>query len=265
MPKVAEVKIHFWDKTRFYPLEDSSDFKKGDIVIINTEHGLEKGEVLGVHKKSKGLDLEKEKIVRLARGEDISIIRKHESKKEKILEKAIKKAKEFKLPIKIVDVSFTICDKKIIFAFTADGRVDFRELVRKLSRDFQKAIRMQQIGSRDEAKREGGVGGCGRPICCASFLRNLESITTDMARTQQIVRQGNQRITGVCGRLMCCLAFEEEQYKELVKNMPEIGEEIKTKEGTGFVIDRNILKQTVIAEVSKGNEKTKFEIPISEL
>ncbi len=265
MSKIAEVKIHFWDKPRFYRVEGIEKLVKGDTVIVKTEHGLEAGEVLTVHKRSKGFTVEKEKISRKATQKDLEVITCHSAKEAEILEKARKRTRELKLPIKIIDVSFTVSGNKLIFAFIAEGRVDFRELVKRLSKDFQRLIRMQQIGSRDEAKESGGIGICGRSLCCASFLKNIESITTDMARTQQIIRQGNQRITGVCGRLMCCLAFEEEQYLELAKNMPGIGEEVKTREGRGEVVDRNILKQTVTVEIPKKDEKIKIEIPVLEL
>lgn len=265
MTRVAEVKIHFWEKPRFYPIKKALILSKGDAVILETEYGLEMGEVLNILDSASNLNLEKEKILRKAKEKDLKIINCYDLKKEDALKKARKRARECKLPIKIIDASFTACGKKIIFVFIADGRVDFRNLVRFLSKDFQKGIRMQQVGSRDEVKKSGDIGVCGRRICCGSFLKNLESITTNMARTQQIVKQGNQRITGICGRLMCCLAFEEKQYGELSEKMPEVGEEVETKEGRGTVIDRNILKQTVVVEILKDKNKVKTEIPVSEL
>lgn len=265
MALIAKVKTHFWDKFRFYPLQNIKNLQKGDIIIVKTEHGLEKAEVFNIQESAKEIEFEKNKIVRKASNEDLKVIARFESKKEETLKKAKKRVGESKMPIKIIDASFTFCGSKVIFAFISEERIDFRELVKRLSRDFQKGVRMQQVGSRDEAREKGGVGICGRSLCCISFLQNMESITTDMARTQQIIKQGSQRITGVCGRLMCCLAFEEEQYREMAKNMPEIGEKVKTKEGSGIVVNRNILKQTVMVEVQKDKDRIKIEIPVAEL
>ena len=155
--------------------------------------------------------------------------------------------------MKLVDIRVSIDGSGILVVFAAEGRVDFRELVRNLSCIFHRSIKMHQIGSRDEARKIGGCGICGRELCCMRFPGNLPSITTEMARIQKISHRGSERISGACGRLMCCLVYEAEQYREMLEGMPEINSFVKTKQGKGEVIEINAIKQEIGVRLENGD------------
>jgi cell fate regulator YaaT (PSP1 superfamily) len=194
----------------------------------------------------------KEKVVRLATERDRAAYDEYSNQKKEFLSACRKMVKEMQLEMKLVDCASSLDGKQIVFAFTSDGRVDFRELVRNLSGVFKKSVRMQQIGSRDEARRLGGFGICGRELCCVRFGGNMQSITTDMARAQQIAHRGTERISGQCGRLMCCLAYEAAQYREMLKGMPELFSSVKTIEGKGTVIEVNAILQDIKVRLESG-------------
>ena len=208
------VKIFPLDNPQVY---DSGNWniEVGDVVIISTDFGLESAEV-----KEINVDVKKEcsKIVRKATLIDVETIEKNKQKIKEAMDVCKNLVKECGLFMKIVGVHFSFDGGKIVFLFTAEKRVDFRNLVRILSKRFQKSIRLQQVGSRDEAKGRGGFGVCGRELCCVNFLGSLKSVTTEDARVQQIGQRGSDRISGLCGRLKCCLGFEAEQYREDLKN-----------------------------------------------
>lgn len=184
-------------------------------------------------------------------------------------EEAIKFCKEMtskhQLPMKLVDVHFAFDGSRITFAFIADGRIDFRELVKDLTRRFNRTIRLQQIGIRDEAKLVGDCGHCGRRLCCNRFLSELTSITSDMAEMQQCAHRGSDRISGICGRLMCCLAFENKGYEELGKKMPAIGTKVKVDGQRGVVVGHHILKQSVDVKfpAESGEGSTVVEVDLN--
>jgi cell fate regulator YaaT (PSP1 superfamily) len=158
------------------------------------------------------------------------------------------------LEMELLDAELSFDEKKLTFFFSATGRVDFRSLVSDLASNFKKLIRLQQVGARDEARHLQGVGRCGRPFCCSSFLsENLDEITLDMARCQQLAHMGSNRITGGCGKLMCCLKYELKDYEKNLKDLPKIGEEVKIKEGDGIVVDLNVLKKKVTVQLKEGN------------
>jgi cell fate regulator YaaT (PSP1 superfamily) len=163
-----------------------------------------------------------------------------------------KKIEAHKLPMKLVGAEYSFDRSKIIFYFTSDERVDFRELVKELANIFRARIELKQIGVRDEAKMLGGFGPCGRELCCAKFLKNFDAVSIRMAKDQNLSLNPT-KISGLCGRLMCCLGYEYETYRELIKGMPEIGSEIKTEKGKGKVISTNPLKGTVTAELADGS------------
>lgn len=189
------------------------------------------------------------RIVRRATEKDIEKTKSFEKEEKKILEVCREKIKEFQLPMKLVGANHSLDGSSLIIAFTAESRVDFRELVRNLSHSFQKAVRLEQIGSRDEARCSGGFGLCGKELCCAKFNGPLKSINTDMARVQQITHRGSERISGCCGRLMCCLAYELKNYEGLAKEMPEMGETIETKDGQkGKVKKLKIIQKKMLVE-----------------
>jgi len=187
-----------------------------DIVIINTDSGLESAKV---EKINVGAKEECPKIIRKATSIDIETIQKNNQKNEEAVKVCRKLVKECKLFMKIVSAHFSFDGGKIVFLFTAEKRVDFRNLVKMLSKKFQRSIRLQQVGTRDEARESGGFGVCGKELCCIKFSGNLRSITTEDARAQQMGQRGSDRISGLCGRLKCCLGFEAEQYRKESEKM----------------------------------------------
>ena len=174
--------------------------------------------------------------------------------KKEALEVCRKTKDRHDLPMKFIDVHYSFDGSRVTFAFIADGRIDFRELVKDLTRHFGKTIRLQQIGIRDEAKIMGDVGHCGQRLCCRGHLKNLESITSEMADIQGCAHRGSDRISGVCGRLMCCLAYEQRGYEELVKNLPPIGAKVNVDGKRGIVVGHNPLKQAVKVEFQSDGE-----------
>ena len=254
MTKTVFLKIRRWESSQ--PIESAQSFQKGDLLIVETNDGLESAIVEDVRENSErklpGLQKREAptaKIVRKANLRDISTIKEHREKEKEALEKCRKEVKKSAMPMKIAEAAYSFDGGNIAFAFVAEGRVDFRELVKTLSKIFQRSIRLHQIGARDEARESGGYGICGRGLCCVRFKENMPSINSEMAKAQQIVRRGSERISGLCGRLMCCLAYEAEQYREILKEMPEIGEEIKTKEGKGIVKEANALSGEIKVEL----------------
>jgi len=247
MQKVL-VSLYSWENPKLY----ASDFKlaKGDRVIVATEYSNEIGIVEDVDVST--IEEPKDKILRVATQRDSDVFLQYEAQRAECLEACRNEIKTAGLEMKLIDARISLDGKQIVFAFTADGRIDFRELVKNLSKQFKKSIRMQQIGSRDEARKLGGYGICGRELCCVRNNGNMQSITTDMARVQQIAHRGTDRISGLCGRLMCCLAYEAQQYKEMLVGMPELHSTINTKEGKGFVIEVNAVTQDIKVKLETG-------------
>ncbi|MDP1884005.1 MAG: regulatory iron-sulfur-containing complex subunit RicT, partial [Candidatus Moranbacteria bacterium] len=242
------VSLYSWENPKLY----ASDFQleKGDKVIVATDYANEIGIVTDVDVVTK--EEPKERILRIATERDRDVFAQNEKQKEDCLAACRNEIKLAKLEMKLIDARISLDGKQIIFAFTADGRIDFRELVKNLSRQFKRLIRMQQIGSRDEARKLGGYGICGRELCCVRNNGNMQSITTDMARVQQIAHRGTDRISGLCGRLMCCLIYEAQQYKEMLVGMPEVHSTVNTPEGKGFVIEVNAITQDIKVKLESG-------------
>ena len=214
----------------------------GDVVMEKNGGNLS-GEVVG-------------QVIRKALAQDLELALKNK-KTEQALKNSIKKiVKNAGLIMKIVEVKLSIDGGCVIVIFTADSRVDFRDLVKTLSADLGKSVRFQQVGSRDEAKKLGGFGICGRELCCCKFSRGLKSITTEMARSQKIAHRGSDRLSGLCGRLMCCLSYESEQYEELNRNMPE-RDDVGIYDGNEVkVADTMVLEQKIKIVLSDGTRKT---------
>jgi len=242
------VTLYPWESPRLYGCD--SIVAKGDSVIIKSEYGNEVGIVSAIDIETS--EEPKEKIARVATERDKKVFAENSAKKDELLETCKQEVKKMALELKPLDAIASLDGKQIIFAFTADGRIDFRELVKNLGGILKKSIRMQQVGSRDEARKLGGYGICGRELCCVRFHGNMQSITTDMARVQQIAHRGTDRISGLCGRLMCCLAYEAEQYKEMLKGMPELFSVTETKEGKGTVIEINGPLQEIKVKLESG-------------
>lgn len=231
----------------------NAEFKKGDKIIVEDESG----NILGTIKNSLDKELENGEvetftILRGATERDLKNFEKNSKKEKEILDICRKEAKRMGLEMKFVDVFTTLGKGTVIITFIADGRVDFRQLVKNLSRIFHRSVRMRQIGSRDEARNLGGCGVCGKELCCVKFLGEIPSISTDMAKVQNVAQRGSDRISGICGRLMCCLSYETEQYRQMLKGMPEVGSGVKTKRGPGEVIELSPLEQAIKVRLENG-------------
>lgn len=243
--RVAEVQFNTWEKPYFFSIGDVVA-NKNDYVIVETELGREVGKILDFQEvEEDDLEAPLKPVVRVAELEDLKALKEHQSRNREAMKICKQLVRKYDLPMKLVDCGFSFDDTRLTFAFTSDTRVDFRELVKDLTRHFQKKIRLQQIGIRDTLKQVGGIGPCGRDLCCHRFLEELGNISTDLARDQQIEQRGSDRLSGTCGRLKCCLAYEAEGYKEASRKFPAIGSTIKTSQGRGRVVDWNILKHTV--------------------
>lgn len=240
--KIIQAQFAPWDKIYNFS-NPGLNIKVDDYVIVDTELGKEIAKVTTILKNKQGSETLKP-VLRKADFDDISQMVDEEKKKE-AFDFCLQAIKRLKLSMKLVDVHFSFEGNKINFAFISEGRVDFRELVKELAARFSASIRLTQIGTRDEAKAIGDCGPCGRGLCCQNFLCEFASISSEMAEAQQVVHRGSDRISGMCGRLMCCLAFEYEGYLELDKKLPPVGTRVKVDGKRGQVISHNILKQTV--------------------
>ncbi len=228
-------KVYYFDP-------DGVSFKRGDGVIVETVQGIECGEIAMENKIVDDEQIVKplKKIIRRATEEDLETRRKNREKEKAAFDIALEKIAKHGLEMKLVDVEYKFDLSKIMFYFTADGRVDFRELVKDLAGVFRTRIELRQIGVRDEAKMLGGLGICGRPFCCASFLGEFQPVSIKMAKEQGL-SLNPVKISGTCGRLMCCLKYEQNAYEQLLRITPMTGAIVETKEGTGTVVEANLL------------------------
>jgi cell fate regulator YaaT (PSP1 superfamily) len=267
--KVVQVQFARWDKIYHFS-QNALSLEKGDRVIVETELGQEMGEVVGFEDiadaeagsvelvvsseiSAEGVEekkIEKREIKPIISKAGQADFEKLPSQKEK--EEAFTFCRQMilkrDLPMKLVDVVFSFTGNRINFAFIADGRVDFRDLVKDLSGHFGKQIRLTQIGIRDEARLAGDYGHCGRPLCCKKFIKDFSSVSSEMAEAQQVVHRGSDRISGCCGRLMCCLQYEYQGYKDLAEKMPALGQKVNVDGKKGVVVGAHVLKQTVEVE-----------------
>jgi len=229
------------------------ELEKGDLVVVDTENGITLGTVITPPKEER-LGFFKwsiREVVRKATAEDVEARERLREKEKEAFERCWRLIGDLELPMKLVEVEYLLNGSKVIFYFTADRRVDFRELVRRLAAQLKMRIEMRQIGVRDEAKMIGGVGPCGHELCCTTFLQDFELVSIKMAKDQNLPLNP-AKISGLCGRLMCCLSFEVDTYQELKKNLPKVGKRITTKYGEGKVIRQNLLLQTITLEMNSG-------------
>ena len=256
MKEIVRVKLRSAGEVKCF-LANGMKFDAGERVIIEADRGLEYGEVVTPNEEiadfsSMGKPLRK--VIRKVNPWDEEQIEKNKAKTKELMNVCEKKIGEHKLPMKLVDAEYSFDRSKIIFYFTAENRVDFRELVKNLASIFRVRIELRQIGVRDEAKMLGGHGPCGRRLCCMSFLKNFDPVTIKMAKVQNLPLNPS-KISGLCSRLMCCLGYEYKNYREYSKGMPKIGKEIKTEHGRGKVMAVNPLKRIVTVNLGDGNIK----------
>ncbi len=262
MYRVVQVRIREAGRIHYFKTGDVS-LEAGDHCIVETDRGCDYGEV--VSEPEMVLDAEPErtlkKVLRRASGGDEEQISRNKEEAKKASDKCIEKIAAHNLVMKLIYVEYSFDRHKLIFYFSAEGRIDFRELVKDLAAVFKARIELRQIGVRDEAKILGGIGCCGRPLCCASFLREFVPVNIKMAKNQRLPLNPD-KISGVCGRLLCCLKYENETYKKYKKGMPVEGSKVTTKQGEGVVKDINILKQTVVVDLGEGRT---VNLPVKEL
>ena len=254
MQEAVQVRLREAGNIIYYYTNDLKP-NVGDYVIVEVERGQDYGQVIGEQEVILEADLDKplKKIVRIATKEDMHRINENRKRIKSAFQTCFKKIQERKLDMKLIDAEYSFDKTKLIFYFTSEGRIDFRELVKDLAHIFKVRIEMRQIGVRDEARMLGGFGHCGRPLCCASFLKGFEPVTIRMAKEQNLPLNPS-KISGCCGRLMCCLGYEYENYKKYLKGLPKEGDKIKTKEGKGRVISVNALKRKVVVELEDGKQ-----------
>lgn len=252
-------KLYYFDPGKLWPAA-------GDFVVVETARGVEYGQVItGVREVDDELITSPLKpVLRVGTPEDAAHAAENEKFEKEAYQICQHKIEEHKLDMKLVGVEQTFDNAKILFYFTANGRVDFRSLVKDLASVFHTRIELRQIGVRDEAKMLGGLGPCGRPICCGSFLGDFQPVSIKMAKEQNLSLNPT-KISGVCGRLMCCLKFEQDHYEATRKRMPKVGKEVDTPEGFGSVFDINVLKETVTVRIHKGEAFELKTFPLEEI
>ena len=240
-------KLFYFDPGELWP-------SPGAFVIVDTVRGQTFGQVItGMRETDEQLlDTPLKPILRIASDEDIDHMHENEAFEKKAYDICHRKIDEHQLEMKLVSVEQTFDNSKLVFYFTANGRVDFRSLVKDLASVFHTRIELRQIGVRDEARMIGGLGPCGLPICCGTFLGDFQPVSIKMAKEQNLSLNPT-KISGVCGRLMCCLKYEDDNYVQTRKRMPKIGKDVETPDGFGTVIDLNILKETVTVRVRHGD------------
>ncbi len=263
MPKVVGIrfrpvsKIYYFDPTGF------EDLEVGDYVIVETSRGSEAGQVViapkGVAEEEVVGSLKP--IIRRAQAWDLLQMQTFQDREEEALAKCREKVAQYGLPMKVVKAEYSFDGSRLVFFFTSEKRIDFRALVRDLAKTFRTRIELHQIGVRDEAKLIGGLGRCGQSLCCATHLGEFNPVSIKMAK-QQNLSLSPMEISGLCGRLLCCLAYENEYYCQVRERLPKIGEKVVTHHGSGKVTGVNVLKETV--DVQLESEVT-IEIPASEV
>lgn len=254
MHEVIQVKLRESGKITFFAA-GGMRFKPGDYVIVEADRGLDYGQVLSENDAivEKDLDEPLRKVIRKANPWDMHQVEKNKKKIDEVMDSCAKKIRDRKLAMKLINAEFSFDRSKIVFYFTSEGRVDFRDLVKDLASAFKTRIELKQIGVRDEAKMLGGLGPCGRALCCATHLKDFEPVTIKMAKEQNLPLNPT-KISGLCGRLMCCLGYEYGTYKELMKGMPREGETIRTPKGPAKVLSINAIKRTVMVEMEDGSQ-----------
>jgi len=261
--RIAEIKFTSWDKPVMVDPGDLS-IKVGDQVLVNSEFGLDAGQVVSISDAKDDSPSEETlgSIERMVGHEDLKTMEEIKAQKGETIEYCKKMIKKHELEMKLIDCHTSFDGRRVTFAFIADGRVDFRELVKDLTRHFQKSIRLHQLGVRDEAKLTGDIGCCGRKICCQGHLKTLESITSELAEQQQVAHRGSERLSGICGRLKCCLAYEQNLYEELSAKLPAVGIRVRTDHGRGEVIGWHVLRSSVKVRLDPDKDSKEGDRPV---
>jgi cell fate regulator YaaT (PSP1 superfamily) len=250
------IGIRFKDVGKIYYFDpEGKKIEIGQKVIVETARGIECGEVALSNRNVSDDIIVKplKQVIRVATDADIRHMEENKQKEKEALEICLQKIATHKLDMKLTDVEYTFDNSKILFYFTADGRIDFRELVKDLASVFRTRIELRQIGVRDEAKMLGGLGICGKSFCCSTFLDDFQPVSIKMAKEQGLSLNPT-KISGTCGRLMCCLKYEQSSYEDLIAITPKVGAIVETEDGVGTVVDVNLLTGNLKVSLEKNND-----------
>lgn len=265
---VTVVGVRFKKAGKIYYFSPGElDVKKNNNIIVETARGVEFGECVIAPKQIKEDEIVSplKSVIRIATQEDIDRHSENKQKEEEAFNVCLEKIQQHDLKMKLIDVEYTFDNNKVIFYFTADGRVDFRELVKDLAAIFRTRIELRQIGVRDEAKMIGGLGPCGRTMCCSTFLGDFAPVSIKMAKEQNLSLNPT-KISGICGRLMCCLNYEQETYEHIRIKLPKVDSVVDTPYGKGTVVSNSVVKESVKVKIKpKDGDETIKEIPIDEI
>jgi cell fate regulator YaaT (PSP1 superfamily) len=263
LPKIVAISLQTTGHLYNY-LAGDLRLTRGDRVLIDTENGTRVGTVeIEPHEPAHTLNLAAMKpVMRLASDTDFDVEHENILREERARRLCLQRLRERSLLMKLVSAEYSFDGRKVVFYFIAEGRIDFRDLVRDLANTLRVRVEMKQIGARDETKVTGGVGPCGRELCCSSFLRDFDAVTVKMAREQGLALNPS-RLAGMCGRLKCCLKYEYGTYLELKKSLPNLGRRVQSVKGDGKVVRQNILKQTVM--IALDNEGPVVEATLEDL
>ena len=258
------VGVRFKRAGKIYYFDPSGiELEAGDYAVVKTSRGEEIGQVIIAPTQVVAEEINEplRPVVRKAETEDIEHAKELETKAEEALKECGQLIDELQLPMKLISAEYNLDGNRITFLFSAEARVDFRDLVRQLNSRLKVRVELRQVGSRDEAKLIGGFGRCGRPLCCMSFLGEFNPVSIRMAKDQELPLNP-MKISGVCGRLMCCLSYENEQYREIRAKLPKVGKRVSTHMGEATVVGSNPLKETVLVEL---DTEATVELPLSEI
>ncbi len=263
--EVVVVKFKGGSKTYYFSAGKTSP-KRGDGVIVETARGLEYGVVTDPAREvtDDAVVAPLKPVVRIATEKDLEAVRRNEERRPEAMRICKEKIAAHGLPMKLIDCEFTFDGNKVIFTFTAESRVDFRELVKDLASVFRIRIELKQVGIRDETRILGGIAPCGRECCCASCMPEFKKVGIKMAKNQNLSLNPG-KISGLCGRLMCCLAYENDYYAQACKKMPKFGGTVDTPEGKGVVVAENMLKMEVRVKIEKDGALIYRDYPVSEI
>lgn len=259
---VTVIGVRFKKAGKIYYFDpDNIDTTDAEYVIVETARGIEFGSLVIKERQIPEDEIVAplKKLLRVATQEDIEVNQANQDKKEEAFNICLEKIKAHELDMKLIDVEYTFDNNKVIFYFTSDGRVDFRDLVKDLASIFRTRIELRQIGVRDEAKMINGIGSCGKRLCCANWLGDFEPVSIKMAKDQNLSLNPS-KISGICGRLMCCLKYEHEVYLELRKGLPKDGETVKTPDGKGIVVSTQIIREQVKVRLILGEENGELQL-----
>ncbi|MBE7037255.1 MAG: stage 0 sporulation protein [Ruminococcaceae bacterium] len=265
MTKVIGIRFKSVGKIYYFD-PNGNELSLNDGVIVETARGTEYGQVAMTEKEidESKFSIPIKKIIRVATDADRKTLAENKKKEEEAYNICMSKIRANKLEMNLIDVEYTFDRSKILFYFTADGRVDFRQLVKDLASVFRTRIELRQIGVRDEAKMRGGLGICGRPLCCSLFLGDFEPVSIKMAKEQSLSLNPT-KISGTCGRLMCCLKYEQDAYEALIRETPNIGAIVETPAGRGTVVATSLLKGLAQVKLDAGTENSVSEFKVSDL